>query len=101
MVRILQKCDNENFGQQATLGIERGVRQECPLSASLYIIYLQLFLGIMVRKDAIQGIEVPGGVMMMSALVLFCNDQSYLSKIFFWFDKVLEIQSDPDIRIES
>ena len=77
------------------LQIERGVRQGSPLSASLYVIYLQLFLGLMVRKDAIQGIKVPGGVLKMSAyaddLVVFCNDQSDISKTFSFFDKVFEI----------
>ena len=77
------------------LQIERDVRQGCPLSASLYVICLQLFLGFMVRKDAIQCIKVPGGVMKISAyaddLVVFCNDQSDISKTFSFFDKVFEI----------
>ena len=33
------------------LQIERGVRQGCLLSASLYVIYQQLFLGLKVRKE--------------------------------------------------
>ena len=60
----------------------------CNLSAAIFRFESQ-------KRDAIQGIKVPGGVVKISAyaddLVMFCNDQSDISKTFSFFDKVFEI----------
>ena len=49
-----------NWQLSGELQIERGVRQDCPLSASLYVIYLQLLSYILDRNDVVKGIKVPG-----------------------------------------
>ena len=75
-----------------SLSIGRGVRQGCPLSASLYIVYLQIFLNILTADSphAIKGIDLPGdGRIKVSAhaddLVLFCNDDYDVQKCFGFF----------------
>ena len=65
------------------------------MSASLYVIYLQLFLSILVKNDVVKGIKVPGGVVKVSAyaddLIVFCNNRSDIDKTFSFFDKVYDI----------
>ena len=81
-----------------SLSIGRGVRQGCPLSASLYIVYLQIFLNILTADSphAIKGIDLPGDSRIkVSAyaddLVLFCNDDYDVQKCFGFFEKIAAI----------
>ena len=59
------------------------------------MIYLQLFLGILVKNDEVKGIKVPGGVIKVSAyaddLIVFRNDRSDIDMTFSFFDKVYDI----------
>ena len=80
------------------LSIGRGVRQGCPLSASLYIVYLQIFLNILTADSphAVRGIDLPGdNRIKVSAytddLVLFCDDNYDVKKCFSFFDKIAAI----------
>ena len=59
----------------------------CNLSAAIFRFESQ-------KRDAIQGIKVPGGVVKISAyaddLVMFCNDQSDISKTFSFLIRCLK-----------
>ena len=80
------------------LSIGRGVRQVFPLSASLYIVYLQIFLNILTGDSphAVRGICLPGDNQIKVStyadnLVLFCNDEYDVQKCFSFFNKIAAI----------
>ena len=80
------------------VNVNRGVRQGCPLSASLYIVYLQIFLNILTgtSKYGLEGIRIPGSKRIkVSAyaddLVLFCNSDYEIQQSFEFFEKVARI----------
>ena len=65
-----------------TLYTNRGVRHGCPLSASLYVIYLRIFLNVLNGGGhyGINGIKTPGGSCIKTSayaddLVLLCRDE--------------------------
>ena len=73
--------------------LQRGVRQGCPLSATLYVIYVHAFISYISKSTDFSGISLPGGKQCkVSAyaddLVLFCKDKYDEDYIFSFFDEV-------------
>ena len=78
----------------APIKVERGVRQGCPLSPSLYVIYVHVFLNFLLQQGDIRGLEVPGNTVKVSAyaddLLFFCGDQGEVKRIYDIFDLIYE-----------
>ena len=55
--QILIDVNGENAG---TIRPTRGIRQGCPLSPLLYVIFIQPLLSIIEKKDNITGLHIPG-----------------------------------------
>ena len=99
LVRTLYKSVTTRISVNGQLSdileIQRGVRQGCPLSASLYVLYIQMFLRILKKDDWLQGINIPGGTVKISVyaddLVIFCADEGDINKTFSFFERVAEI----------
>ena len=71
--------------------LQRGVRQGCPLSATVYVIYVHAFISYISKSTDFSGISLPGGKQCkVSAyaddLVLFCKDKYDEDYIFSFFD---------------
>ena len=102
LVRMLYKGNHTrikvNGELSDTLYINRGVRQGCPLSASLYVVYLQIFLNVLNGGGlyGIDGIKTPGGSCIKTSayaddLVLFCRDEYDVKKCFNLFQEIARI----------
>lgn len=73
------------------VSIERGVRQGCPLSPSLYVVYAQVFFNFFLRNN-LKGIEFPNKTTVkVSAyaddLSVFCQDRTDVDIVFHFSDK--------------
>lgn len=82
-----------NGHQSREIDIQRGVRQGCPLSPTLYIVYAQVFINHLKSDEGVRGITTPGGDnVKVSAyaddLLVFCKDNLDIEKTFQYFEKV-------------
>ena len=73
--------------------LERGVRQGCPLSATLYVLYLQAFINSFLRSERFRGLETTSGqtyklTAYADDLLMFCSDESDVQSVFRFFDRV-------------
>ena len=72
--------------------LQRGVRQGCPLSPSLYVIYVESFLSYIRNQSGFIGIQLPHMVAKVSAyaddLLFFCRDQKDINCIFAFFQNI-------------
>ena len=72
--------------------LNRGVRQGCPLSPSLYTLYIQSVIQYIKHRSALKGLPIPGGSQLkVSAfaddLVVFCKDSCDQAEVFSCFEK--------------
>ena len=99
LVKMLYKGNQTKIKVNGELSdavyLNRGVRQGCPLSASLYIVYLQVFLNILtsVGENGLRGIKIPGPrevklSVYADDIVLFCNDDYEVQQSFAFFEKI-------------
>ena len=74
------------------IGLQRGVRQGCPLSPTLYVFYVHAFVTHMSKSSKFSGLNIPGQQCKVSAyaddLVMFCSDRQDEEYIFSSFDEV-------------
>ena len=81
---------NGNLSEK--IHLDRGVRQGCPLSATLYVVYVQSFINLCRRE--LKGIPIQGSKnsIKISAyaddLLVFCNTENEINKIFKCFDTI-------------
>ena len=79
---------NGHISRGVELG--RGVRQGCPLSPSLYAVYIQVVIDFINKQSNIRGIQLPGVTLKVSAfaddLVVFCKDEKDIEQVFKVFD---------------
>lgn len=73
--------------------LERGVRQGCPLSATLYVLYLQAFINSFLGSTQFRGLEATSGqayklTAYADDLLMFCSGESEVKSVFRFFDKV-------------
>ena len=65
----------------------------------------QLFLGILVKNDVVEGTKVPAGLEKVSAdaddLIVFCNDRSDIDMTFSLLDKVNDISGSQLIQSKT
>ena len=75
-----------------SVDLQRGVRQGCPLSPSLYVVYVESFLSFIRSQSGFVGIQLPHRVAKVSAyaddLLLFCQDQKDVKCIFSFFEYI-------------
>ena len=74
------------------LCLNRGVRQGCPLSSSLYELYIQSVIQYLKHESSLKGLPMPGGSQLkVSAfaddLVVFCKDSCDQAEVFPCFEK--------------
>ena len=74
------------------IALQRGVRQGCPLSPTLYVFYVHAFVTHMSKSSKFSGLNIPGQQCKVSAyaddLVMFCSDRQDEEYIFSFFDEV-------------
>lgn len=77
----------------SSIPLGRGVRQGCPLSPTLYVIYVQAFISFITSNLRFQSLPMPGGpVAKLTAyaddLLFFCRDSCDLNLVFNSFDVI-------------
>ncbi|KAF6024754.1 hypothetical protein EB796_016937 [Bugula neritina] len=76
-----------------SVALERGVRQGCPLSPTLYVLYVQMFVNFIAENPRFTGVRTTSNnIAKLTAyaddLLFFCNDEYDVAEVFESFEYI-------------